>query len=96
MLKEIAYTALGAVKIVEENVKRELENLQKNGKLRDKDVKSFLKNLERQGKIEDKRVKKEIKKSIKGIIQEFGIVTKKNLKKFKEELKETKENEIKE
>lgn len=96
MLKEIVYTALGAAKIVEENVKRELENLQKDGKLRDKDVKTFLKNLERQGEIEEKRVKKEIKKTIKHIIEDFGLVTKKDLKKFKEELKESNENEVKE
>ncbi|PLY05676.1 MAG: hypothetical protein C0625_12675 [Arcobacter sp.] len=87
MLKELIYTGLGASVIIRKKIEDEIKTLEKKGKLNKKDAKTFLESLETTGKAEEKRVKKHFKKLIREAIDELDLVTKKDLEKFKEELK---------
>jgi len=87
MLKELIYTGLGASVILRKKIEDEVKVLKKNGTLNKKDAKTFLESLETKGKAEDKRIKKHLKKLIKETINDLDLVTKKDLEKFKEELK---------
>jgi len=88
MLKELIYTGLGASVILRKKLEDEVKHLEKNGKLKKKDAKSFLESLEKKGKAEDKRVKKHLKKLVRQTVDDLGLVTKKDLKKFKSELED--------
>ena len=97
MLKELIFTGLGASVLLRKRIEEEVSILQKSGKLKKKDAKTFLENLEAKGKLEDKRIKKHFKKIVREAIDELGLVTKKDLKNFKEEMKnqEMKNQEMK-
>ncbi|AXH12115.1 hypothetical protein [Halarcobacter bivalviorum] len=86
MIKELIYSGLGAAVIVRQKVENEIKTLEKKGKIKKADAKEFLKTLEKKGKIEDKKIKKQIKSLIKEVINDLDLVTKKDLKKLKEEL----------
>ncbi len=86
MLKELIYTTIGASAVMREKVEEEMKILEKKGKIKKEDAKDFIKKLEKKGKLEDKRLKKEIRGHLKELINELGLVTKKDLEKFKEEL----------
>lgn len=86
MLKELIYTGLGASVILKKKIEDEVKLLEKNGKLNKKDAKTFLESLEKKGREEDKKIKKHFKKLIKEVINDLDLVTKEDLKKFKEEL----------
>lgn len=87
MLKELIFTGMGASVLLRKKLEDEVKTLRKSGKLKKKDAKSFLKNLESTGKLEDKRIKKHFRKLLKETINDLGLVTKKDLKKLKAELK---------
>ena len=87
MLKELIYTSLGASALIKNRVEQEIKILEKKGKIKKSDAKDFLKNMKRKGKLEDKRIKKELRGHLKELINELGLVTKKDLKRFKDELK---------
>ncbi|QDF28829.1 hypothetical protein [Halarcobacter anaerophilus] len=90
MIKELIFTGLGATALIKQRVEEEIKTLEKKGKIKKADAKEFLKNLEKKGKLEDKKIKKEIRGHIKELINELGLVTKKDLEKLKKELKEEK------
>lgn len=83
MLKEFIHSGLGASVILKEKIEEEIKTLEKKGKIKRTDAKSFIEGLEKKGKKEDVKIKKKIKSLIKEIINELGLVTKKDLKKFK-------------
>jgi len=87
MLKELIYTTIGASTVMKDKIEEEMKILEKKGKIKKEDAKELMKKLEKKGKLEDKRLKKEIRGHLKELINELGLVTKKDLKKFKEELK---------
>lgn len=87
MLKELIYTTIGASAVMREKVEEEIKILEKKGKIKKEDAIDFIKKLEKKGKLEDKRLKKELRGHLKELINELGLVTKKDLEKFKEELK---------
>ncbi len=87
MLKELIYTTIGASAVMREKIEEEMKILEKKGKIKKEDAKDFIKKLEKKGKLEEKRLKKEIRGHLKELINELGLVTKKDLEKFKEELK---------
>ena len=93
MLRELIYTGLGASSLLRNKIKDEVEILQKNGKLKKKDAKSFLEGLEKTGRDEDKKIKKHLKKLLRKSINELGLVTKKDLKKLKAEIRKEKIND---
>lgn len=86
MLRELILTTVGAGSLLREKIEDEVKILEKKGKIKKSDAKDFLKKLEKKGKLEDKRIKKELRGHLKELINELGLVTKKDLKKFKEEL----------
>ena len=87
MLKELIFTGLGGALVLKEKIEEELKKLEEKGKLDTKDVKSFLESLEQKGKESDEKFKAELKSTIKEIIDELGLATKKDLEKLKEDLK---------
>lgn len=87
MLKELIYTGLGGAMLFKEKVEKELEVLQKEGKIKTDDMKSFLESLENKGKEEEEAIKTKIKDIVKELIDELNIVTKDDLEKLKEEMK---------
>ncbi len=87
MLKELIFTGLGGALVLKEKIEEELNKLEEKGKLDTKDVKSFLESLEQKGKESDEKFKSELKSTIKEIIDELGLATKKDLEKLKEDLK---------
>ena len=97
MLKELIFTGLGASVLLRKKLEEEVGILQKSGKLKKKDVKAFLETLEEKGKLEDKRIKKHFKKLVREAIDELGLLTKKDLENFKEEInnQEIKDTETK-
>ncbi|XPV70387.1 MAG: hypothetical protein ACNI25_07350 [Halarcobacter sp.] len=86
MLRELIFTGLGASSLLKDKFEEELKVLEKKGKIKKQDAKDLLKRLEKKGKIEDKKLKKELRAHLKELINELGLVTKKDLKKFKDEL----------
>lgn len=90
MLKELIFTSLGATALIKQKVEDELKTLENKGKIKKSDAKEFLKKLEKEGKAEDKKIKKAIRGHLKELINELGLVTKKDLEKLKKELKEEK------
>ncbi|QKF81883.1 hypothetical protein [Halarcobacter ebronensis] len=86
MIKELIYTSLGATALIKQRVEEEIKTLEKKGKIKKDDAKEFLKNMERKGKLEDKKIKKELRSHLKELINELGLVTKKDLQKLKDEL----------
>ena len=87
MLKELIYTGLGGAIHLKEKVEKELEVLQKEGKIKTDDMKSFLESLESKGKDEEDAIKTKIKDIVKELIDELNIATKDDLEKLKEEMK---------
>ncbi len=87
MLKELIFTGLGGALVLKEKIEDELKKLEEKGKLDTKDVKSFLESLEQKGKESDEKFKAELKSTLKEIIDELGLATKKDLEKLKEDLK---------
>lgn len=87
MLKELIYTGLGGAILLKEKVEKELEVLQKEGKIKTDDMKSFLESLESKGKDEEDAIKNKIKDIVKELIDELNIATKDDLEKLKEEMK---------
>jgi polyhydroxyalkanoate synthesis regulator phasin len=87
MLKELIYTGLGGAILLKEKVEKELEVLQKEGKIKTDDIKSFLESLENKGKDEEDAIKTKIKDIVKELIDELNIATKDDLEKLKEEMK---------
>lgn len=87
MLQDLLYKGVGAALTAKKKVKKELKSLEKKGKLKKTDAKDILDSFEKKGKAEKKRVKKEIRSLLKTLINELDLVTKKDLKKLKEELK---------
>nr|WP_321268151.1 hypothetical protein [uncultured Sulfurimonas sp.] len=87
MLKDLVYAGIGAAVVMREKVEEEVKKLQEQGKLKTTDAKSFLDSIEKKGKEEQERVKDELKKTLKEVIDELGLVTKEDLEKMKEDLK---------
>lgn len=87
MLKELILTTVGAGSLLRDKIEDELKVLEKKGKIKKTDAKEFLKKIEKKGKLEDKKIKKQLRGHLKELINELGIATKKDLKKLKEELK---------
>ena len=87
MLKELIFTGLGGALVLKDKIEDELKKLEEKGKLDTKDVKSFLESLEQKGKESDEKFKAELKSTLKEIIDELGLATKKDLEKLKEDLK---------
>ena len=87
MLKELIFTGLGGALVLKEKIEDELKKLEEKGKLDTKDVKSFLESLEQKGKESDEKFKAELKSTLKEIIDELGLASKKDLEKLKEDLK---------
>ena len=87
MLKELIFTGLGGALVLKEKIEDELKKLEEKGKLDTKDVKSFLESLEQKGKESDEKFKAELKSTLKEILDELGLATKKDLEKLKEDLK---------
>ena len=86
MLKELLYTGLGATVVLKEKVDEELKKLEEKGKIDSSDIKGFIESLENKGKKQDEEMKGKFKEQIKEIIDELGLVTKKDLEDFKKEL----------
>lgn len=86
MIKELIYTSLGATALIKQRVEEEIKTLEKKGKIKKDDAKEFLKKMEKRGKLEDKKIKKELRGHLKELINELGLVTKKDLQKLKDEL----------
>lgn len=87
MLKDLIYAGLGAGVVIKERVDEEMKKLEEQGKIKTTDAKSFLDSIEQKGKDEKQRVKAELKKTLKEVIDELGLVTKEDLEKLKEDLK---------
>jgi len=82
--------SLGAAHTIKEQVEKDLKKLEEEGKLSKEDFKTFISSLEEKGKIEEENVKEHIKSHLKELVEELGLVTKEDLEKLKEELKENK------
>lgn len=87
MLKELLFTGMGAGLLLKDKVEDELKKLQDDGKIKTDDAKSFLESLKDKGEQEDEKVKEKLKSTLKEIIDELGLVTKEDLEKLKQELK---------
>lgn len=87
MFKEIFYTGIGATALIREKIEEEMKTLEEKGKIKTEDAKSFMESIEVKGKEEDKRLKEEFKESIREIIEELGVATKKDIEQLKEDLK---------
>jgi polyhydroxyalkanoate synthesis regulator phasin len=87
MLEKLFFTGLGAAALLKDKVESEVKTLEEKGKIKTDDAKSFLESIESKGKEEDEKLKNEIKKIMKEVIDELGLVTKDDLNKLKEELK---------
>jgi len=90
MLKNLIMASLGAAHTIKEQVEKDLKKLEEEGKLSKEDFKTFISSLEEKGKIEEENVKEHIKSHLKELVEELGLVTKEDLEKLKEELKENK------
>jgi len=86
MLKELLHTGIGASLLIKEKVEEEMKKLEDEGKIKTSDAKSFLESIEEKGKKEEKKNKEKIKSMLKEIIDELGLVTKDDLKKYKKDL----------
>lgn len=86
MLKDLIYTGIGATQLLKEKVEDELKKLEEKGKINSKDAKTFIESLESKGKDEEEKFKVKIKESLKEVIDELGLATKKDLEKLKKEL----------
>lgn len=87
MFRDLLFTALGTSSTINKKLRKEIKTLQKKGNIRKKDAKEFLDEIKRRGKKEEKKLKKEIRSNLKILINELGIATKKDLEKFKNEIK---------
>jgi polyhydroxyalkanoate synthesis regulator phasin len=87
MIKDILYTGLGGALLLKERVDEEIEKLQENGKLSKDDADAFLEKLQTRGEKEEKKFKSHIKESLKEVIHEMGLATKKDIKALKKKLK---------
>jgi len=87
MLKDIIYTGIGAAVVLKEKVESEVKKLEEEGKLKTGDAKSFLESIEQKGKNEEIKFKEQLKSTLKEVLDELEIVTKSDLKEFKEDLK---------
>ncbi|MFT7004312.1 MAG: polyhydroxyalkanoate synthesis regulator phasin [Sulfurimonas sp.] len=87
MLKNLLYAGIGAAVVMKEKVEEEVKKLEEQGKIKTTDAKSFLESIEKKGHEEQNRVKEELKKTLKEVIDELGLVTKEDLEKMKEDLK---------
>ncbi len=83
MLKELLYTGMGGALLLKEKVEEELKKLEDKGKLNTSDTKSFLESLKTKGEDEEKRLKEELKATIREVIEELGIATKKDIEALK-------------
>lgn len=83
MLKELLYTGMGGALLLKEKVEEELKKLEEKGKLNTSDTKSFLESLKTKGEDEEKRLKEELKATIREVIEELGIATKKDIEALK-------------
>jgi len=79
MLKELLYTGLGATVLLKEKVENELNTLHEKGKLSSEDVKGFIDALESKGKAQDEELKERFKQTLKEVIDELGLATKKDI-----------------
>ncbi len=87
MLKDLIYAGIGAATVMKEKVEEEVKKLEEQGKIKTTDAKSFLESIETKGKEEQEKFTNELKKSLKEVIDELGLVTKADLEKLKEDLK---------
>ena len=71
------------VKVLKEKMEEERKKLQELGGVNTSDPKQFLESLKAKGEEEENRLKEELKTTIKEVIEELGLVTKKDLEAFR-------------
>jgi polyhydroxyalkanoate synthesis regulator phasin len=79
MIKDMLYTTLGAGILAKEKITQELEKMHEKGEESRKKAKELQKQLEEKGKAQEVQLKEEIRKLIKEVIDEMGLVTKDDL-----------------
>jgi len=87
MIKDILYTGIGAAVALKEKVESEVQKLEDEGKIKKADAKSFLESIEEKGKAEEEKFKTNLKSTLKEVLDELGVATKKDIEKLKEDLK---------
>ncbi len=92
MLTELMNTVLGAKAMAKEKMKEDMKKLHKDGKMKKCDVKKHIKALEKKGEEEHKELKKHIRSMMKQIVNELGIVSKKDLKRLEKKLTKAHKN----
>lgn len=83
MLKDLVYAGMGGALLLKEKMEEERKKLHELGGVNTSDPKQFLESLKTKGEEEENRLKEELKTTIKEVIEELGLVTKKDLEAFR-------------
>ena len=86
MLKDMLYTGLGIGILLKEKVQDEIKKLEDEGKIKKDDATTLLNSLSTKGQEEEQKIKAIFTKSIKEVIDEFGLATKEDIANLKDEL----------
>lgn len=83
MLKDLVYAGIGGALMMREKMEEERKKLEELTGVSANDPKQFLESLKTKGEEEEHRLKEELKATIKEVIEELGLVTKKDLEAFR-------------
>jgi polyhydroxyalkanoate synthesis regulator phasin len=83
MLKDLVYAGIGGALLMREKMEEERKKLEELSGVTTSDPKAFLESLQAKGAEEENRLKEELKATIKEVIEELGLVTKKDLEAFR-------------
>ncbi len=87
MLKDLITLGVGSALLAKEKVEEELKELIEKGKMSKEEAQELLDKAKTKGEEQERALKEEIKKSLKEVIDEMGLATKKDLEELKEALK---------
>ncbi|MFZ2969417.1 MAG: hypothetical protein WA080_10230 [Sulfuricurvum sp.] len=83
MLKDLVYAGMGGALLLKEKMEEERKKLHELSGVNAADPQAFLESLKAKGEEEENRLKEELKTTIKEVIEELGLVTKKDLEAFR-------------
>jgi polyhydroxyalkanoate synthesis regulator phasin len=83
MLKDLVYAGIGGALMMREKMEEERKKLEELSGVNTSDPKQFLESLKSKGEEEEKRLKEELKATIKEVIEELGLATKKDIEALK-------------
>ena len=82
MLKDILNVGLGGALLLKEKIEEELNEFVEKGKLSKEDAKELLEKAKTKGEAKESEAKNKLKKILKEVIDELGLVSKDDIQKL--------------